>query len=62
MGFAKFVGVKLLWAIFGIICCIAGIIVFSILDELFNIRYWIVGLIIAYIFLRCWWEEYERKT
>ncbi|MNQ58614.1 hypothetical protein D3C85_728250 [compost metagenome] len=61
MGFVKFVGVKLLWALVYLVCGVAGIIGLIFLDEYINVKVWIVALLVAYIFLRCCWEDYENR-
>ncbi len=62
MSFLQFAFRKLLWTIVGALAVIAIIIVGKYTGERCPWIGWtLVGLFVLYIFVRCWYEDYEKK-
>lgn len=61
MGFLKFCCIKLIKTFIGVIIVLGVILGYALLHEHAPwINYLLIGVVIAYIFLRCWWEDYEK--
>lgn len=62
MGFLKFCCIKLLKTLIGALIVLGAILGYALLSKQAPWVDWVlICAVIVYIFLRCWWEDYEKE-
>lgn len=62
MGFLKFAAIKLISSLFGALLVMGAVLLFALLDKHAPwVNYSLIGILIAYVFVWCWYEDYKKK-